>query len=74
MRKSDELRYEIVKETAKSEYFKVDEKYTYSVDFIEKIARQDLGMVGKDDILFQVIDKAQMNNDGPWFPGLIFLM
>lgn len=65
MRKSDELRYEIVKETAKSEYYKVDEKYINSVDFIGRIARQELGMVGKDDILFQVIDKAQMNNDEP---------
>lgn len=65
MRKSDELRYEIVKETAKSEYYKVDEKYINSVDFIDRIARQELGMVGKDDILFQVIDKAQMDNDEP---------
>lgn len=63
--RTDALRYEILAEMEKSEYYNIEEEKIHSVDFIEKIAREELGYVGKDDIIFKVIDKAQLNDDEP---------
>lgn len=53
-----DLKMEILREQDKSEYYKIDTSVN-SIDFIMRVAKQELGYVEKDAVLYTVVSQEE---------------